>query len=105
MKKGKIFGMLCALGFIQFTLVNCEQVPVESCSQEEICTAKNVTACCTESTCVYKFDGKDYPADSLDQLADDLGCAGTGARVASNERTQLIDRLQALLLEAKAGVQ
>lgn len=104
MKRGKIFGILFTMGFAAFILANCDTAPVESCSQEEICTAKSVTACCTETSCVYKFDGKEYPADSVDQLADDLGCAGSGARVASDERIQLEEQLQNLLMKARAGL-
>ncbi|UXP33831.1 hypothetical protein N6H18_07700 [Reichenbachiella agarivorans] len=107
MKNVRIFGLLLVFGLTAVMLTNCDSAvdALESCSQEEICPSKDVTACCDNKECVYKYDGKEYPEDDIDQLADDLGCgSSSNARVASTEGAELIGRLQDLLAEAKAGL-
>lgn len=97
-----------AFGFLSIVLMNCsDDDSEESCSQEEICTSKNVTACCDDNSCYYTFDGKNYPESDLDQLATDLGCSST-SRVAADGRvsvdnSELIERLEALKMRAKSG--
>jgi len=105
MKAVNLLFVLFTIGLLSITLSNCgETESPESCAQDEICTGKSVTTCCTNDACVYKYNGKDYQEDELDQLADDLGCTSGGARVASEEKEQLKDQLRALLNKAKAGL-
>lgn len=108
MKKDKIFVLLFTLVLGAFTLTNCgDDEPIEVCSNDNYCDDKSVTACCDENQqCVYKYNGKEYAEDEQDQLADDLGCSGTNARVdASAERAQLIAKLEALLERTRAMVE
>ena len=87
------------------TLSNCgETESQESCAQDEICTDKSVTSCCTDGTCVFKYNGKEYTEDQLAELADDLGCNDGGARIAAEGNEQVIFNLQALMAKAKAGL-
>ncbi|MDW7692411.1 hypothetical protein R9C00_13255 [Flammeovirgaceae bacterium SG7u.111] len=108
MKNGSIVALILLLGAMVLTLTNCSEGddPLKSCSQEEICTAKNVTACCDEDVCTYQFDGKEYSEAQLDELADDLGCASSARLSAdSEEREQLINQLRALVQRAKSGLE
>ncbi len=106
MKKGRIYLMLLIMGLFAFTLSNCgETEPLESCAQEEFCTGKNVSSCCTEDACVYKYDGKEYSEGEETQLYNDLGCTGGGSRVASEQEEQVIYTLKALMAKAKSGLQ
>ena len=104
MKNLKISSLLIALLVLAtFTLISCEEEPVESCSLEEFCT-NSVTTCCTASSCVYKYGGKEYPESELDQLVDDLGCTAGGARVALEVREDLKAQLLAQISKARAGL-
>ncbi len=84
--KRKLF-LLSFLSVVTIALftVSCETEPVEHCEQEEICDGHEVTACCTDDngaiTCVYKYNGKEYTEDQLDELSEDLGCTNTSAIV------------------------
>ncbi|WP_020529678.1 hypothetical protein [Flexithrix dorotheae] len=108
MKKSKFFKLFFILGLVTFALTNCDEEPEseKSCSQDEICTSKNVTACCDDMVCVYEYDGKEYQEDELDQLAEDLGCSSSsgGRFAASGENDQVKDQLLNLLMRAKDGL-
>ncbi|UZR97366.1 hypothetical protein [Chondrinema litorale] len=103
MKKSNFFKLLFVFAAIIIGLNSCdsEEDPVESCSQDEICTAKNVTACCDETSCTYEYDGKEYQESELDQLAEDLGCTTSGGRYAANSDLEEV-KLQLLDLVARA---
>ena len=107
MKNIKIVIMLFALVMMGIVLTNCgDDETIESCTQDEYCAGKTVTACCTPASCIYKYNGKDYPESDIDQLADDLGCtAGSGARVASEEKEILKTKLEDLLSKARAELE
>ncbi|MBX2844116.1 MAG: hypothetical protein KTR26_20280 [Flammeovirgaceae bacterium] len=108
MKSINFLKLFFILGFITFALTNCDEDPEseKSCSQDEICTAKNVTACCDDVVCVYEYDGKEYQESELDQLAKDLGCSSSsGGRIAaSDENDPVKDQLLNLLMRAKDGL-
>ena len=75
--KKKIFGItFILLGVFSAVWYSCEtnKDPEETCLQDEICEGKLVTACCTETECVKKYNGQEYTEDQLGQLAEDLGC-------------------------------
>jgi len=82
------------------TWYSCELDPQETCEQDEICENKFVTYCCTENECVYKWNGKEYTDDQLDQLAEDLGCGTSGVILKSgsreNDLSGVIEQLKAL---------
>ena len=90
--------IICAVIVVWYS---CESDPEESCKQDEICTDKFVTACCTESECVYKYNGKEYTEDQIDQLAKDLGCSTAmvlkGTEAQDNDLSEVIARLRALM--------
>ncbi len=89
------------LGILVTTLYKCETDPEETCQQDEICEAKFVTACCTQNECVYKFNGKEYAEDEIDQLAIDLGCEPSAVILKSgiqeNDLSGVIEQLKALM--------
>ena len=105
MKAINFFIMIITISLLSITFTNCGETDNESCKQDEICTGKNVTSCCTsDNVCVFKYNGKEYTEDQVDLLADDLGCTGGGARVAAAEKEQLMNQLQELLNQARAGL-
>ena len=77
MKKNKIYLSVIILALIVGFISGCETTPTESCEQDEICSGKTVTACCTETSCYYEYNGVQYgdDAESLARLAAALGCA------------------------------
>ena len=104
MIKNKLSVVLIALGLFVFTFSNCaEEEPLESCAQDEVCSIA-VTSCCTVDGCVWKYDGKEYDESQESELADDLGCNSGGARVAAEQKAQLIHRLQTIMEKARAGL-
>jgi hypothetical protein len=101
MKKTFYLLSVILLGILVTTWYSCEAVPEETCEQDEICENKFVTACCTENECVYKYNGKEYTEDQIDQLAEDLGC-GTSAVVLKsgsqeNDLSGVIGQLKTLM--------
>lgn len=103
MKKIKTLGLLFIVALAPLVFSNCDKEDEESCVAEEICS-QLVTSCCSSSACVYKFNGKDYDAETeQDELADDLGC-GSNARIAGDGNEVVKAQLQDLLLRAKAGL-
>ena len=92
------------LGILITTWYSCEEDPEATCFQDEICPAKFVTACCTENECVYKYGGKEYTEDQLDQLEADLGCSAAVALKSGCqecETSDVIVRLKALMDRVK----
>ncbi len=76
----------------------CEKSSDESCEQQDMSeilncgSEKNVEVCCTtDSDCVYKYDGQDYPdtEEGLNDLSDALGC-NYKSSVKNDEQKQLI---------------
>ncbi|MBN2347796.1 MAG: hypothetical protein JXJ22_03100 [Bacteroidales bacterium] len=106
MKKGLIAFSLFLFGSLAVMMTSCETKPVESCEQDEICTAKFVTACCTDDKCYYIYNGTEYPSDDIDQLADDLGCSAARAKSTEYEsdKAAVIEQLYKLLDKAHAGL-
>lgn len=90
-----LFGMLVTIWY------SCETDPEETCEQDEICENKFVTACCTENECVYKYNGKEYSEDQIDQLAEDLGCASAVGVLKSGSQEEdlsaVVEKLKALM--------
>lgn len=76
---------------------SCKEVSKESCENDTICAAKEVTACCTAGVCVYKYNGKVYTEDQKSQLATDLGCASQKSAYAENDLIEIKNRLTALM--------
>ena len=106
MKRDFLLFTYLFIGCIVLIITSCEDDPTESCEQEEICEAKVVTACCTEDRCVYKWDGKEYPEEDIDQLADDLGCAAVSIKSTDydSDMAAIINQLQILMDKAHAGI-
>jgi hypothetical protein len=105
MKKSVYFIFLFALIISAIAVYNCSSDSKETCSQDEICTAKYVTACCTNDICVYKYNGKTY-SDSQkdkDQLALDTGCTSKSSKIDPGNNEELkavISKLNDLMAEA-----
>ena len=75
----------------------CETDSKETCQQDEICTDKFVTACCTDNDCVYKYNGKEYAESEIDQLATELGCSAKKSTGENDDLSGVIERLKALM--------
>ena len=107
MKKAIYLLSVVLLGILITTWYSCEEDPEETCFQDEICPAKFVTACCTETECVYKYGGKEYTEDQLDELAEDLGCGASAIALKSGSQEDdlswVIEQLKALMDRAKKG--
>jgi len=106
MKKSIFLLSVILLGIIVTTLYNCTKDSKETCSQDEICAAKFVTSCCTDTTdCVYKYNGKEYKENQIGQLEIDLGCGTSGIVLKSagkaDELSEVIIRLKALMAKVK----
>jgi hypothetical protein len=109
MKKTGLFISALLIAVLVTTWYSCETDPKETCEQDEICTAKFVTYCCTNNECVYKYDGKEYPEDQIDQLTSDLGC-GTTSIVLKSAGDQddfqfVVEKLKALKARVHARIQ
>ncbi len=85
---------LLLIGFFALALTNCKEEDKETCEQDEICTNKNVTTCCDDTTCTWQYNDKTYTEDELGQLATDLGCTA---------EADLIPSLQALALKVRTA--
>jgi len=107
MKKKFYLLSVILMGILVTTWYSCETDPEETCELDEICTNKFVTVCCTENECVYKYNGKEYTEDQLDELEADLGC-GTAMVLKSgsqgNDLSGVIERLKALMDRVKKRV-
>jgi len=104
MKKAKFFLPIILLGLFIAFISGCETTPEESCEQDEICTGKTVTACCTDTNCYYEYNGVEYGDDpaSLAALAAALGCTQASAPTFKEDISDLVLRLEALGQIAKA---
>ena len=100
MKKTIFLLSFVFLAVLVTTYYSCETDPEEVCLQDEICEGQFVTACCTEDDeCVYKYNGKEYTEDQLDQLAEELGCASAVGVLKSGSQE---DELSAVKEQLKA---
>ncbi len=108
MKKKFYLLSIILLGILLTTWYSCSTDPQETCELDEICTNKFVTACCTETECVYKYGGKEYAEDQIDQLAADLGC-GSAVTLKSGRReydlSGVIEQLKALMDRVKKRIE
>jgi hypothetical protein len=102
----KSFSLLSVIlsGILVTTFFSCTETPKETCEQDEICTEKFVTACCTDSVCVYKYNGHEYTEDQIGQLADDLGCTTKKALKSAGQEDDLsavVTQLKALMIRVQ----
>ena len=105
MKKPAFYFSVLLMGTFLAFVSGCTSTPQESCEQDEICTGKTVTACCSDIECYYEFNGVKYGDDteSVAKLATDLGCTQASAPGFKEEIGDLILRLQALGETAKTN--
>lgn len=100
MKKKFYLLSIIILGILVTTWYSCETDPEETCGLDEICAGVYVTYCCTEDGCVYKYNGKEYTDDQLDELAEDLGCGASAIALKSGcqeyDLSDVIEKLKAL---------
>ena len=101
MKKAIYLISIVFLGILITTWYSCEEDPEETCGLDEICAGVNVTYCCTEYECVYKYNGKEYTDDQLDELAEETGCGSASAvnlksGCRENDLSSVIEKLKAL---------
>ena len=98
MKRASFYLSVFILGIFATLISGCETTPLESCEQDEICTGKSVTACCNETECYYEYNGVKYgdDAQSLAQLAKDLGCTFSGLATYDEDLQDIILRLESL---------
>jgi hypothetical protein len=79
MKRIYFFISVIFFGILASTIYSCTEDSKETCEPDEYCDAKTVTVCCTGDVCVYKYDGKEYTEDEIQQVYDDLGCSPASA--------------------------
>lgn len=98
MKKSAFYLSVLLFGIFLAFVSGCSTTPEETCEQDEICTGKTVTACCSENDCYYEYNGVKYgdDAESVARLATDLGCTQASAPTFKEDIGDLILRLQAL---------
>lgn len=98
MKKLKQVFPTLFVGIAFFILSACATTPEESCEQDEICSGKTVTACCTDDECYYTYDGVKYGDDpaSLLELAKALGCTSATSPEFDHDIQQIMSRLVGL---------
>lgn len=98
MKKATFYLPVFLLGIFLIFVSGCETTPAETCEQDEICSGKKVTACCTATNCFYEYNGVEYgdDAESLARLAAALGCAQASAPTLKEDISDLILRIEAL---------
>jgi hypothetical protein len=105
MKKSILLLLAFLFVILLATVYNCSKDTKESCQDDEICPTKDVTACCTGNVCVYKYNGKEYTEDQLDQLSKDLGCTSKTATLQSDyevsDLKMVAQRLKALMDKVK----
>lgn len=89
--------VLLTVVFLAF-VSGCEPIADETCEQDEICTGKSVTVCCSDSGCYYQYNGIQYADDpqSLAKLAADLGCTYALNPNYEQEIKDIILKLEAL---------
>jgi len=99
LKKVSYLSLAIAVIFA-LTLVSCEEDPEETCGFDDFCEVE-ITSCCTDETCVYKYNGKEY-ADTeagRKQLIDDIGCSATAIdfKSAQEDDAEMERQLKAFL--------
>jgi hypothetical protein len=98
MKKSIILLSLLSITAFFIAIYSCKVDSKETCQQDEICTSKFVSACCTNDVCTYTYDGKEYSEDEIDQLAKDLGCGGSALSYKSaGDLQSVVVRLKELM--------
>ena len=95
-------------GILIATWYGCESEPDEVCVPDDYCEV-TVTVCCkTENDCVYKYNGKEYTEDQLDELDQDLGCNAVNVKWESTDQksasSDVKERLKAQMARVKALV-
>jgi hypothetical protein len=104
MKKTIVLLSVILLGMLA-TWYSCEKDPEETCYQDEICEGHFVTACCTEDECFFKYNGKEYAEDQLDELEADMGCSAAIGVLKSgsqeDDSSVIIEKLRALMNRAR----
>ncbi len=106
MKKTVYLLIAILFGILVINYYSCETDPEEVCLQDEICADHFVTACCTEDgKCVYKYNGKEYTEDQLDELESDLGCSAAigflKTESQKDDSSAVIEKLKALMSRVK----
>jgi hypothetical protein len=98
MKRATFYLSVLLLGVFLAFVSGCSTTPEETCEQDEICTGKTVTACCTEAECYYEYNGVKYGTDaqSMTSLAVALGCTQASALTYKEDISDIILRLEAL---------
>jgi hypothetical protein len=86
---------------IFMAVTGCQDKKKDSCEQDAICESKEVSACCTDTVCVWKYNGKEYTKAELPQLAIDLGCPSSKAADQDNDLAQISKRLRDLMSRAQ----
>jgi hypothetical protein len=106
MKKVPFYLSILMLGILMTMLSGCDLESLENCEQDEICAGKFVTACCNDNECYYTYNGKRYgdDAESLNQLAKDLGCTYSALPEYENEIGDIVLRLTALKELARTNI-
>jgi hypothetical protein len=112
MKLLNTFMAIAIIAFLPLGFSGCEDSTDESCEQQDMneildCgSEKNVEVCCTtDSDCVYKYEGLEYPDTNagLNDLADALGCTYKSAVENEAQKELIISYLIALRDRAKDG--
>lgn len=113
MKLLKSLATITIITLITLSFSACEKAASESCEQQDMneildCgSEKNVEVCCTSgSSCIYKFDGTEYPDTEagLNSLADALGCTKKSSANYDEQKQLIIKHLIALKERAGNGV-
>jgi hypothetical protein len=105
MKKSIYLLSAILLGILTVVIYSCEKDSKETCSQDEICAAKLVTYCCTDSLCVYKYNGKEYTLDEEGQLLKDMGCTSAINQSKSTSGECTLEEVVARLNTLRAKVE
>ncbi len=112
MKLIKSLAAITIIALFSISFSGCEKDAEESCEQQDMnqilnCGAeKNVEVCCTTgSSCVYKYDGQEYPDTDtgLNNLADALGCTYKSSANYDEQKQLIINNLIALKDRAWTG--
>lgn len=112
MKNLKSLAAIAIIALLSITFSACEKTEDESCEQQDMNEVlncgeeKNVEVCCTTgSSCVYKYNGIEYPDTNtgLNNLADALGCTYKNAPDYEEQKLILIQHLISLKDRANNG--
>jgi len=104
MKKKLFLLPIIVIGLLFSVNVGCDEGALEDCELEEFCDGKDVTACCVVGgDCTYKYNGKEYGEDELDQLSEDLGCARKSSATYDSDIDEIKYRLKMLMELARTN--